>query len=611
MRRFLQLTSLLMLLTLGLSSCVMGGSDGKENDTETKTAESETDSKSDTGGQDMDKLILFKDGTTEYTLIRPKIINVSTTGVISDFIGDVKKKTGFDLRGVFYADNTETNDKEMIVGNAVGRAEAVAASETLSYSGCRIEIVGDKIIVSGYSDNLLDKALTRLMADMKQDEDGSWYIDRDYYYEYDASGINLAPPRYKTANGEIDVYACGEDNYEISVSKTAKSEYDSYIAEIEKRGFKLYDDNKIGNNLFATYTAKKDGVETVVYTMYYPSLSTCKVVYGVKGYLPATEEIAYPSAPVATPSITQLGRDMVYNGWNATSKTIDGAPGMGYVIQLADGRYIIIDGGPADSEITMLSKKNGEWAEDGKKTTEDAKKLYDFLVANNPNEGDPVIAAWLITHAHGDHTGLANQFLSAYKDKVKVELGGYNFPDLYNTEITEGGSVAMANNSSMFKVSLPKTARKLVFHSGQELYFPGCEIEILYTQEDYFPQIFATGNHTSAVFRVIMEAEDGSKTTFMVMGDAEKTNCQQIAETYGDELKCDILQLTHHGFNGACNEIYPLMKPDICFWACDPYRYETDKRCLGTKTGYEFNKWVRENVQTHYTSEYTTTVEIK
>ena len=385
---------------------------------------------------------------------------------------------------------------------------------------------------------------------------------------------------------------------------------------MKEAGFALYDSNVIGENQFATYTLSKDGEEISANTMYFPYDGTFQIAWSVRGYLPSTEAQAYPEAPVATPSITQLGREQVFAGWNAAAKRIDGAPGMGYVIQLADGRYILIDSGPADNEITLLKKTDGEWVEDEKRLTEDAKRLYDFLVENNPNGGKPVIAAWLITHAHSDHLGLANQFLKTYKDDVVVEMAGYNFPDFYSTSILEGGGNTMANDSNSFRtlinaMSATNRPKQMVLHAGQRLYFPGCEIDILYTQENYFPNPFATGNHTSMVFRVIMENAKGEKTVMMVMGDAEKTICQELVEIYGLALDCDIVQLTHHGFNGACDEIYPLMSPEICFWACDPYRFETDSRCLGTKNGYTFNKWVRDNVSTHYTSEVTTTIEIK
>ena len=86
------------------------------------------------------------------------------------------------------------------------------------------------------------------------------------------------------------------------------------------------------------------------------------------------------------------------------------------------------------------------------------------------------------------------------------------------------------------------------------------------------------------------------------------------ADCFGSELKADILQLSHHGFNGACLDLYKAIDPDICFWACDVTRFDTDGRCLGTINGYDFNKWLRDDsvkVRRHYHSSTTTTIELK
>ncbi len=612
MKKFLQIASLLLLLTIGFSACTEKPDGGDESE-ESKNS-SESLEESGENGDTMEKIVLFKDGKTDYVVIRPKTINTTTTTVIQDFFTDVEDKTRFDLRDVYYSETTKETAKEIIIGSVSNRQAAYDVEKHTSYSGCRVEVIGDKIVISGYSDNLLDKALSQLMASMKQDTDGSWYIPKNFNFEYDLSGVKLAPPKYETQNGTLEgIYACGEDNYEISVKETSELEYLNYINNMMDLGFTLYDSNKMGNNIFGTYTVKKDGVETVAYTMYYPESQRAKIVYGVRGYLPGNETIAYPSNPVCTPSITQLGRDMVFYGYNPVSNTIDGAPGMCYILQLADGRYIIFDGGPADQEITMLSKQNGTWKPSGTKQTEDAKKLYDFLVAKNPNSGKPVVAAWYFTHGHGDHTDLAVSFMQTYKNAVKIETVGYNIPDTTLAGVTDVGVTysARAIRAAVQSFAAAERPKVLIFHSGQEIYFPGCEIEILYTHEDYYPQPFNNGNQTSTVFRVVMKAANGNETVFMVMGDAEKENCTELKNRYGTYLDCDIVQLTHHGFNGACDGLYNLMTPDICFWACDPFRYETDKRCLGTATGYAFNAWVRANVNTHYTSEYTTTLEIK
>ena len=99
----------------------------------------------------------------------------------------------------------------------------------------------------------------------------------------------------------------------------------------------------------------------------------------------------------------------------------------------------------------------------------------------------------------------------------------------------------------------------------------------------------------------------------MILGDCEKTNCQDIADAYGTELKSDVLQLTHHGFNGACFDINKLVDPDICLWACDGFRFECDVRNLGTADAYLFNRYLRDKAiknREHYHSDTTVTLEV-
>ena len=99
----------------------------------------------------------------------------------------------------------------------------------------------------------------------------------------------------------------------------------------------------------------------------------------------------------------------------------------------------------------------------------------------------------------------------------------------------------------------------------------------------------------------------------MIMGDCEKTICQQMADTYGEYLKSDMLQLSHHGANGACMDLYQRIDPDICFWACPQSKYENDPRQLGTQAGFEFNFYLRDTsikVREHYHNSVTTVIPI-
>ena len=97
----------------------------------------------------------------------------------------------------------------------------------------------------------------------------------------------------------------------------------------------------------------------------------------------------------------------------------------------------------------------------------------------------------------------------------------------------------------------------------------------------------------------------------LVLGDCEQTVCEYLAKLYEVNIKCDILQVTHHGLNGGYIPLYEYVDPSICLWAIDKTRFETSDMCLGTKWGFEYNAWLRnESIRkrTHYHASQTTTI---
>ena len=258
------------------------------------------------------------------------------------------------------------------------------------------------------------------------------------------------------------------------------------------------------------------------------------------------------------PTVTQIGR---YGASNS-------AAGESYIIQLEDGSFIVIDGGPLNDA--------------------DADGLLKFLVDNKPTSHEKPRVIWMFTHLHVDHTDLAVKFLRERYRDIELTMLCYNFP---NTQTALKDSLC-ANTYALIG-SLGRNypdMQTYVFHSGQKLKLAGCEIEFLYTQEDYWPQKFETANDTSATWRMNFS----SGHSFLVLGDSEKGMCSQMSSIYGDYLESDILQLSHHGLNGATLGIYQNIDPIICFWAIDEQRFLEDPKCLGTQSSsYEFNLWIR------------------
>jgi hypothetical protein len=286
------------------------------------------------------------------------------------------------------------------------------------------------------------------------------------------------------------------------------------------------------------------------------------------------------------------------------------------LIQISDGRFIILDGGNADGSFTLVTNKNGSWVADPNPSqSQDAKRLYDTMVAMKPSEHEkPIIAMWYISHAHGDHYGLANKFIVDYQAKIKLEMMAFTVPAPENLDDT-----AEKNMNNM-----KSNAQKLygadfwIMHTGQVWQLPGASIEVLSTVED----IYCSGNYsaltdinnTCSVIRIHI-----GNFSFMVLGDAYPSTGGFMASAYGSALQSDIMQLAHHGFNGGVLEMYKLVDPKICFWPCDDYRFNCDGRNLGTNPGYDFNYWIRNEKwkrdrstgkREHYTASYITTIDV-
>lgn len=403
-------------------------------------------------------------------------------------------------------------------------------------------------------------------------------------------------PDYEAKIGEISQPYDSENNHTaVSIVGTTFAEFSAYVSAISATGAKLYMKNEIAGNHFATFlVTDAEGTEYTVHLTYYPIRGNARIIWGKKGFLPTLDHDVFASGDHRT-SILQYARNGAYNSQPAT-----GAPGMSYIITLADGTFILIDGGPRqrDQHFTKVCV-DGEWVDAPRDEEHDCDKLYRLLCERTPESQKPVVAAWFITHGHSDHTDLAGDFLRKYKDKVEVRIAAYNLPDPLKHPIkNEPSEILHVTLQHIVKGFELVGATHWKVHTGQRMSFPGCEVEILHTHEDYFPKSYAWGNHTSSAFRFKFKGK-----TFMVLGDCESDICHQLCYKYGKYLQSDILQPTHHGANGGTTDLNTVIDPDICLWSIDAWRFHTDARMLGYQRGYECN-WVLRNdefkVRAHY-----------
>lgn len=328
------------------------------------------------------------------------------------------------------------------------------------------------------------------------------------------------------------------------------SDYNGYLTTLKNKGFAEYSTNVYGNNKFAVYTKGN----TTVNVTYTPNNKTILVSENATDTLPTTKAQNVYNNKGLQPLIIQLDHN---------NKT-HGGIGMSYIVRLADGSFIIVDGGHTETKY------------------DNANRIYNKL-REYTTTGKIEIAAWLITHCHSDHISGFISFVERYSHEVNIEQVVYNAASyaqfVRNAEIkpkdTNIESVAPNYvNLDVFTATialLKLNGTKIsTCHSGYEYNIRNAVINVMFTVEDLFPSVFSVhhndANNTSTIFKISFTDKNVDQT-LLITGDCSNAECNALYAKYtGDELKSTFVQAIHHGIAYGSRELYAKMGPEVILW---------------------------------------------
>lgn len=236
---------------------------------------------------------------------------------------------------------------------------------------------------------------------------------------------------------------------------------------------------------------------------------------------------------------------IMYNSKNYTYLTQLSPQGsiqmMGYLLKTNTGKLVVIDGGTMDDTDQLITKIN----ENGGK-----------------------VDAWFLTHAHNDHVGAFTQIVNNTAIEIENiyvsvnEFAWYEKNEPSRLEFTKTFLDTLKQEKIKNKVIEPKLNEKIKIDN--------IEIEILGIRN---PELIENaGNEQSMVFTV-----NTGKTKLLFLGDTGVKSSEKLLKTQKEKLKSDIVQMSHHGQQGATKEFYKEVNPKICLWPTPEWLWNNDK----------------------------------
>jgi len=232
---------------------------------------------------------------------------------------------------------------------------------------------------------------------------------------------------------------------------------------------------------------------------------------------------------------------------------------MGYIMKTSNDKVIVIDGG----------------------TSEDTDNLLKHI-----NQLGNKVDVWFITHPHSDHAGA---FIKIVQEKdVEIEKIYYTMNEVqwYQQYAPERAYEAEDFYNALQNEKIKDKIEEVQLNQKIQIDFITCEILGIKNPEiteDAF-------NNSSMVIKMNLP-----ETSILFLGDTGALSGDKLLETQKEKLKSDIVQVAHHGQNGAKESLYQAIQPSICLWPTPEWIWNNDNgegENTGPWTTFETRNWM-------------------
>lgn len=332
----------------------------------------------------------------------------------------------------------------------------------------------------------------------------------------------------------IDKYDCGNNTVLELFYDKSETDYSEMLSHVRNDGYVTVQTSEIDN--FLSTTLKKDSIQKTI------------------TYDKAAKEIRYISdgfSSVLNTEYKRAGKCPVRMWQFEVDHTLIDC-GMCYIFQCTDYSFIIID----SAHFYSLT---------------DDIRLYEFLRKETPEGMPVVISGWYLSHGHADHICKCLDFILYNKDVVIKGLY-YNF--VPNDHFSaENWVIADIKHTDLFNREIEKRTDipKYKLHAGQYFYIDCIRFDILCNHEDVFPESLEDYNNSSLMAMISVEGDKIS-----LPGDASSKSSIIAERRFSDFLKCDIVQVSHHGHHGTSVEFYKKSQARVALFPVTQIKFDEE-----------------------------------
>lgn len=483
-------------------------------------------------------LLLVADGKPA-RVVTPFNAETAVTDAAKSISKLLEKVSGQNVTVTDDSGSYDADTVEILIG-LTAYPESAAVADSVPYGGWAVAVRGNKAVVFSHMEDGYSAAVKKLSLQLYAQQGAKNVTVAADYREAGTVNetLNAVPVLAGATPDAVYVTGAKETCWQLAFTGRRAEDFDRFRAATTEAGYQVWAENEIDGNRFVTYVNDTYTLNA----MWLPALSRINVSAEklTDTALPEKESENRYIPGVCDTTVTQLGQWFGYpEGFNKQSfqpgwdKWING---LAHVIRLTDGSFLVIDGGHDRAISEEL--------------------LYNTLVKQAPDPENIVIAAWIFTHAHNDHTGA---FLLFDHPNVTVERFLLHLPS-ENVKSTDGDGGQVRAVAARVAEKYPN-AKVTTVHPGQVFTLRNARITMLWSLDLFYPRTFDFFNESSLVFSVELEGH-----RLMYLGDLGPKSNTTLLKIYASSLKSEIVQTAHHGFQGGTYSTYSAIQPKYVFW---------------------------------------------